>query len=123
MSRHIEVKAICSCLQKQGPRNGAMTNKQVAGPRSEAVQISAIVPPPMLNAGLPNIPAKNRQTNTAAILFATAEPIKNSIAEGKAIRYIHNRPTDSLKGAPNIGPTASPKQNNETPSKETVCET
>jgi hypothetical protein len=65
-----------------GPRNGDMTKSIVDGPRRAGGQISAMVPPPTLNAGLPNMPAKKRQMAIPAIVGDRAEPIKNSTERG-----------------------------------------
>ena len=100
-----------------------MTKRVVAGPRVAGGHISAMVPPPILKGGLPNTPAKKRQTKTAPILFETAAPMENSTAIGIPSLKTINRPNVSLSGAPIVGPRASPKQKSETPSKETVSET
>lgn len=69
-----------------GPMKGAITKSAVDGPRRAGGHMSAIVPPPTLNAGLPNTPAKKRQMTTEAMLLEVAAPIRKSVAMGKPSR-------------------------------------
>lgn len=82
-----------------------------------------MVPPLTLNAGLPKKPAKNRHTSREAMLFDTAAPITNSVAMGRLTRKTINRPAVSLNGAAMTGPKARPRQNSDTPSRDTLEET
>lgn len=107
----------------QGPIKGAITKRAVAGPRRAGGHISAIVPPPTLNAGLPNTPAKKRQITSAAMFFDVAAPMRKRVAMGSPRRYTINRPAVSLSGAPIIGPKAKPRQKSEIPRRETVSDT
>jgi hypothetical protein len=92
-------------------------------PREEGLNISAVVPPPIDNAGAAKNPAKKRQITIVAMFCATALPMVKNADTGRVTRYIIERPNVSLRGAARTGPKERPRLYNESPNRDTVVET
>lgn len=69
-----------------GPRNGLRMYRVVAKARSEAAQVSAIVPAPIASDGEKNIPARNLKIASPAKLGAKPAPSVKRTPSGGVIR-------------------------------------
>jgi hypothetical protein len=66
-----------------GPKLGARAKSDMARPRSEASNISAITPPALVKGLEPNAPAKKRSTNKLWTFFAPAQAALKAVKAPK----------------------------------------
>ena len=63
-----------------GPIKGAAEKTDIANPRCDAENISAMTPPAFVSGEDPNAPAKNRKTTSVVILCAPAAPALKAVS-------------------------------------------
>lgn len=94
---------------------GAAAKTDMARPRWEAGNMSAITPPALVRGEEPKAPAKKRKTIRVCMFCDAAAPALKAVRAPYVMKNRIWRPYSSDKGAHNNGPMAKPSTKSDTP--------